>query len=74
MWQNETQQTRKYQSRQNMSLETRNRFAQLQNTQDKEAKNYKKKRNITTSSSNNCICKAKSSSLPLWATKNSTKK
>ena len=46
MWQNETQQTRKYQSRQNMSLETRNRFAQLQNTQDIEAKNYKVKETL----------------------------
>ena len=56
MWQTETQQTRKHQSRQNMPLETRNRFAPLQNTQDevldKEAKNYKRKRNIITPSSN----------------------
>ena len=29
-----------------MSLKTRNRFAQLQNTQDKEAKNYKKKETL----------------------------
>ena len=34
MWQLETRQTRKHQSRQNVSLETRNRFVPLQYTQD----------------------------------------
>ena len=34
MWQIETRQTRKHQSRQNVSLETRNRFVPLQHTQD----------------------------------------
>ena len=34
IWQAETRQTRKHQSRQNIPLETRNRFAPLQNTQD----------------------------------------
>ena len=47
MWQTEIRQTRKHQSRQNIPLETRNRFAPLQNTQvevlDKEAKNYEGK-------------------------------
>ena len=47
MWQTEIRQTSKHQSQQNIPLETRNRFAPLQNTQDevldKEAKNYKEK-------------------------------
>ena len=47
MWQTETRQTRKYQSRQNIPLETRNKFPPLQNTQDevldKEVKKYKEK-------------------------------
>ena len=46
-WQTETRQTRKNQFRQNLQLDTRNRFAALQNTRDevldKEAKNYKEK-------------------------------
>ena len=46
-WQTETRQTRKNQVRQNLQLDTRNRFAALQNTRDevldKEAKNYKEK-------------------------------
>ena len=50
MWQTETWLTRKQQSQQNVSLETRNRFAPLQNTQDevldKEAKNYKEKETL----------------------------
>ena len=50
MWQTETWLTRKQQSQQNISLETRNRFAPLQNTQDevldKEAKNYKEKETL----------------------------
>ena len=50
MWQAETRQTRKYQSGQNIPLETRNRFAPLQNTQDevldKEGKNYKEKETL----------------------------
>ena len=49
MWQTETRQTCQHQSRQNILLETSNRFAPLQNTQDdvldKEAKNYKEKEN-----------------------------
>ena len=47
MLETETLQTRKYQLRQDLSIETRNRFAALQNTQeevlDKEAKNYQEK-------------------------------
>ena len=50
MFQTETWLTRKQQSQQNISLETRNRFAPLQNTQDevldKEAKNYKEKETL----------------------------
>ena len=50
---------RKYQSCRNMPLDMRNRFVPLHNTQDevldKEAKNYKVKRNITTPSSNTSI-------------------
>ena len=50
MWQTEIRQTRKHQSRQNIPLETRNRFAPPQNTQDevleKEAKNYKEKETL----------------------------
>ena len=50
MRQTETWLTRKQQSQQNISLETRNRFAPLQNTQDevldKEAKNYKEKETL----------------------------
>ena len=50
MWQTETWLTRKQQSQQNISLDTRNRFAPLQNTQDevldKEAKNYKEKETL----------------------------
>ena len=50
MWQTETRQTRKHQSRQHILLETRNRFAPLQNTQDevldKKAKNYKEKETL----------------------------
>ena len=46
-WQTKTRQTRKNQFRQNLQLDTRNRFAALQNTRDevldKEAKNYKEK-------------------------------
>ena len=46
-WQTETRQTLKRQYRQNIPLDTRNRFAPLQNTQDevidKGAKNYKEK-------------------------------
>ena len=49
-WQTETQRTRKHQSRQNIPLDTRNRFAPLQNTLDevldKEAKNYKEKKTL----------------------------
>ena len=49
-WQTETQRTRKHQSRQNIPLDTRNRFAPLQNTQDKvldkEANNYKEKETL----------------------------
>ena len=45
IWETETQQTRKHQYQQNIPLETRNRFAPLQNTQnevsDEEVKNYK---------------------------------
>ena len=48
--QTETWLTRKQQSQQNISLETRNRFAPLQNTQDevldKEVKNYKEKETL----------------------------
>ena len=47
MWQTEPPQTWKHQSRQNVPLETRNRFAPFQNTQDEvldnEAKNSKEK-------------------------------
>ena len=47
MWQTESEQTRKHRSRQNIPLETRNRFSPLQNTQDealvKEAKNRRQK-------------------------------
>ena len=47
---NRNRQTRKHQSRQNIPLETRNRFAPLRNTQDelldKEAKNYKEKETL----------------------------
>ena len=50
MWQTEIRQTRKHQSRQNIPLETRNRFAPPQSTQDevleKEAKNYKEKETL----------------------------
>ena len=50
MWQTETRQTQKHQFRQNVPLETRNRFALFQNTQDevldKEAKNYKGKETL----------------------------
>ena len=51
MWQTETRQTLKHQSRQNTPLETRNRFAPLQNAQqdevlDKKAKNYKEKETL----------------------------
>ena len=50
MWQAETRQTQKHQFRQNVPLETRNRFALFQNTQDevldKEAKNYKGKETL----------------------------
>ena len=46
-WQTETRQTRKDQSHQNIPLDTRNRFASLQNTRDevldKEVKNYNEK-------------------------------
>ena len=46
----ETRQKRKYQSRQNISLDPRNRFAPFQNTQDEvldiEAKNYKEKETL----------------------------
>ena len=49
-WQTETQRTRKHQSRQNIPLDTRSRFAPLQNTQDKvldkEANNYKEKETL----------------------------
>ena len=49
IWQTETRQTCQHQSRQNILLETSNRFAPLQNTQDdvldKEVKNYKEKEN-----------------------------
>ena len=50
MCKTEIRQTRKHQSRQNIPLETRNRFAPPQNTQDevldKEAKNYKEKETL----------------------------
>ena len=50
MWETEIRQRRKHQSRENIPLETRNRFAPLQNTQDevldKEAKNYKQKETL----------------------------
>ena len=50
MWQPETRQRRKHQLRQNIPLETRNRFAPPQNTQDevlhKEAKNYEEKETL----------------------------
>ena len=46
-WQAETRQTLKYQSRQNIPLDKRNRFTPLQNTRnevlDKEAKNCEEK-------------------------------
>ena len=49
-WQTETRQPLNHQSRQNIPLDTRNRFAPLQNTQDevldKEAKNYKEKESL----------------------------
>ena len=49
-WQTETRQTRKHESRQNIPLDTRNRFAPLRNTQyevlDEEAKNYKEKETL----------------------------
>ena len=49
-WQTETRQTLKHQSRQNIPLDTRNRFTPLQNTQDevldKEARNYKEKETL----------------------------
>ena len=67
IWQAETRQneTRKYPFRQNVSLKTKNRFVLFQNTQDKvldkEAKNYKEKKNIATPSSDTSIWQAKSS-------------
>ena len=49
-WQTETRQTLKHQSRQNIPLDTRNRFSPLQNTQDevldKEAKSYKEEETL----------------------------
>ena len=50
MWQAETRKMQKYQSQQNVSLEARNRFAPLQNTQDevldKNAKNHNEKETL----------------------------
>ena len=49
-WQTETRQTLKHQSRQNIPLDTRNRFTPLQNTQDevldKKVRNYKEKETL----------------------------
>ena len=50
MWETETRQTRKHQFPQHIPLDTKNRFAPLQNTQDevldKEAKNCKEKETL----------------------------